>query len=146
MLDWLLRFPAADLDADPRLLLVKAWISALRGDEADMRDALARLDRLGELDAGPLPDGFASLESSLCVLSAAFAWGDVAAVARGRRPLGRARGAGSPWRPVVTWSLGWGHYCHGELDLAERWLPRRRRSPRRPTSGSSAPARSPTCQ
>ena len=23
---------------------------------------------------------------------------------------------------MVTWSLGWGHYCNGELDLAERWL------------------------
>ena len=28
----------------------------------------------------------------------------------------------SPWRPVVSWSLGWGHYCAGDLALAERWL------------------------
>ena len=79
VLDWLLRFPGATLDGDARLLLVLAWISALRGSEADMRAALVRLDRLGELEAGPLPDGFASLQSSLSVLSAAFAWGDVAA-------------------------------------------------------------------
>ena len=120
VLDWLLRFPEATLDGDARLLLVLAWISALRGSEADMRAALARLDRLGELEAGPLPDGFASLESSLCVLSAAFAWGDVAAIARGGRAVGRAGGAGvavAPGRHVVA-RLG---------PLLQR-RPRRRRS------------------
>jgi LuxR family maltose regulon positive regulatory protein len=122
VLDWLLRFPEAVLGADARLLLVHAWISALRGSEDDMRDSLARLRRLGELEAGPLPDGFASLESSLCVLSAAFAWGDVAASLEAGARSAELEGSESPWRPVVTWSLGWGHYCNGELDLAERWL------------------------
>jgi LuxR family maltose regulon positive regulatory protein len=28
----------------------------------------------------------------------------------------------SPWRPVITWALGWAHYCNGDLDAAERWL------------------------
>ena len=23
---------------------------------------------------------------------------------------------------MVTWSLGWAHYCNGDLDAAERWL------------------------
>jgi LuxR family transcriptional regulator, maltose regulon positive regulatory protein len=122
VLDWLLRFPEATLDADARLLLVLAWISALRGSERDMRGALARLGRLGVLEAGPLPDGFASLDSSLCVLSAAFAWGDVAASLAAGARAAELEGPESPWRPVVTWSLGWGHYCNGELDLAERWL------------------------
>ena len=122
VLDWLLRFPEATLDGDARLLLVLAWISALRGSEDDMRGALARLDRLGELEAGPLPDGFASLDSSLCVLSAAFAWGDVAASLEAGARSAALEAPESPWRPVVTWSLGWGHYCNGELDLAERWL------------------------
>ena len=44
-----------------------------------MREALARYRALGGEDEGPLPDGFASLESSVSVLRAAFAWGDVAA-------------------------------------------------------------------
>jgi LuxR family maltose regulon positive regulatory protein len=87
-----------------------------------MRAALARLRRLGELDDGPLPDGFASLESSVCVLSAAFAWGDVAASLEAGARSAELEGPDAPWRPVVTWSLGWGHYCNGDLDLAERWL------------------------
>ena len=122
VLDWLLHFPEAVLGGDARLLLVKAWISALRGDEDEMRGALARLRRLGELEDGPLPDGFASLESSVCVLSGAFAWGDVAASLEAGARSAELEGPDSPWRPVVTWSLGWGHYCNGELDLAERWL------------------------
>ena len=122
VLDWLHHFPEAVLGADRRLLLVKAWVSALHGDEGDMREALARVRELGELDEGPLPDGFASLASSVSVLSAAFAWGDVGAVlAEGARSA-ELEGPESPWRPVVTWSLGWAHYCNDELDLAERWL------------------------
>jgi LuxR family transcriptional regulator, maltose regulon positive regulatory protein len=122
VLDWLVRFPDALLDGDARLLLVKAWISALRGREDEMRRAIARVRELGGLDEGPLPDGFASLESSVSVLSAAFAWGDAGAVlAQGTRSA-ELEGPDSPWRPVITWSLGWGHYCRGELDVAERWF------------------------
>ena len=47
--------PAEVLAADRRLLLVRAWIAALRGSEADMRAALARVRELGGLDDGPLP-------------------------------------------------------------------------------------------
>ena len=122
VLEWLVGFPAAVLDADPRLLLVKAWVSALRGREADMRSAVARVRALGGLEAGPLPDGFASLEASVSVLSAAFAWGDAGAVlAEGARSA-ELEGPDSPWRPVVSWSLGWAHYCRGELEPAERWF------------------------
>src|SRR6185295_16579126 len=56
--DWLARFPAAMLDADPRLLAVSAWIAALRGREDEMDAAAARARALGRLDDGPLPDGF----------------------------------------------------------------------------------------
>jgi LuxR family maltose regulon positive regulatory protein len=120
--DWLQRIPAEVLAGDRRLLLVRAWIAALRGSEADMRAALARVRELGGLDDGPLPDGFASLGSSLSVLTAAFAWGDVRAVLEEGARSAEVEGPESPWRPVVTWSLGWAHYCTGELDEAERWF------------------------
>ena len=122
VLDWLLRFPAESLETDARLLLVKAWVSALLGREGDMRAAVARAVELGGLSDGPLPDGFASLESSLSSLQATFAWGDVTALLEhGERSL-ELEGPDSPWRPVLTWAVGWGHYCNGDLDEAERWF------------------------
>lgn len=122
VLDWLVRFPPEAVEADARLLLVKAWISALRGSEDEMRRAVRGVRELGGLQDGPLPDGFASLESSLSVLGAAFAWGDVAAVLEDGAHSAELGLAESPWRPVVTWALGWAHYCNGDLDAAEQWF------------------------
>ena len=111
VLDWL---------GSVELPAVEAWILALRGDEPGMRAALARIEPAQ--DDGPLPDGFASLESSVSTLRAAFAWGDVDAVIEHGRHALRLEPEGSPWRPVITWALGWGHYCRGELDESERWF------------------------
>jgi LuxR family maltose regulon positive regulatory protein len=117
--DWLAHVPD---DGDQRLLLVRAWVSALRGSEADMRAAATKARALGNLGDGPLPDGFISVESSLDVLEATFGWGDVQAIlAHGKRSE-QLEPPGSPWRPVITWALGWAHYCNGDLDAAERWL------------------------
>ena len=120
--EWLLRLPDEVLGADRRLLLVSAWIAALRGEEAGMRDALARYHALGGEDEGPLADGFASLESSVSVLRAAFAWGDVGRTLEEGTRAASLEGTEAPWRPVVSWSLGWAYYCSGQLDLAARWL------------------------
>ncbi len=124
VLDWLHGFPEEVLDAEPRLLAVKAWALALRGREDDMRVAVQRARRLGAAHphVGPLPDGFASLESSLSLMRATFAWGDVAAVLEHGERSAQLEGEDSPWRPVVTWALGWGHYCDGDLETAERRL------------------------
>ncbi len=122
VLDWLTRIPDAYVDTDARLLAVKAWVSALRGREGDMRIAAAKARALGGLDTGPLPDGFASLESSLSVLFATFGWGDVSAILEHGARSAALEGPESPWRPVVSWALGWAHYVTGDLDEAERWL------------------------
>ncbi len=122
VLEWLADFPEDVLAGDPRLLLVKAWVLALSGREDDMRAAVAAVRALGGLDDGPLPDGLSSVGSSLSVLAATFAWGDVGAVlAHGERSA-VLEGPDSPWYPVVTWALGWAHYCNGDLDLAEERL------------------------
>ena len=133
VLDWLGRIPEPVLDGDPQLLAVKAWVAALRGREDDMRAAVARARGLGGLATGPLPDGFASLESSLSVLSATFGWGDVSAILEHGARSAELEGPESPWRPVITWALGWAHYCNGDLDEAERWLTE--------TTGARAPGR-----
>ncbi len=87
-----------------------------------MRAAAARVRALGDLQAGPLPDGFVSVESSLSVLSATFGWGDVSAILEHGTRSAQLEGPESPWRPVITWALGWAHYCNGDLDEAEHWL------------------------
>ena len=130
--DWLRALPAAVLDGD-RAAAARPGLGRRRCAAA--RPTCAPRSRsvraLGGLDDGPLPDGFASLESSLSVLSATFGWGDVVGDPRARR---RARpqleGPDSPWRPVITWALGWAHYCNGDLDagraLADARRPRSR--------------------
>ena len=122
VLDWLARFPSEVLDADRRLLLVRAWVVALCGREDEMHRVVAQVRALGGLEDGPLPDGMASVESSLSVLSATFAWGDVGAVLDHGARSAALEGPESPWYPVLTWALGWAHYCNDELDLAEQRL------------------------
>jgi LuxR family transcriptional regulator, maltose regulon positive regulatory protein len=119
---WLRRFPDEVVDADARLVLVNAWVAALRGREDAMRGAVARAHELGGLDDGPLPDGFVSLESSLSVLTATFGWGDAGAILEHGMRSDELEGPDSPWRPVITWAIGWAHLCHDDLDEAERWL------------------------
>ena len=118
VLDWLARFPPEVLDDDARLLVVQAWVLALLGRQADMERAVAHARALGGLDDGPLPDGMASLGSSLSVLRATFAWGDVGAVLDHGTRSAALEGRDSPWYPVLTWALGWAHYCNDDLDAA----------------------------
>ena len=56
------------------------------------------------------------------MLSATFGWGDVSAILEHGTRSAELEGPDSPWRPVITWALGWAHYCNGDLDQAERWL------------------------
>jgi LuxR family maltose regulon positive regulatory protein len=120
--EWLRRIPDEILDGEARLLLVQAWVAALRGREDAMRAAVARVRELDVLDDGPLPDGFASVESSLSVLTATFCWGDAGAILANGSRSAELEGPDSPWRPVITWALGWAHLCHDDLDEAEHWL------------------------
>jgi LuxR family maltose regulon positive regulatory protein len=87
-----------------------------------MRRAIGLARERADLEAGPLPDGFSSLASSISVLRAAFGWGDVRVMLEEGARAAAREGLDSPWRPVVSWSLGWGHYCAGDLAEAERWL------------------------
>ena len=121
VLDWVRAFPDEALERDRRVLAVKAWVCALQGQTEAMWRAVDRLRALGGLAEGPLPDGLASLESSLSLLTAIFSGsGDVAAALANGSRAARLEGPDSPWYPVATWALGWAHYCNDELDLAEQ--------------------------
>ena len=122
VLAWLGRLPDEVLSGDVRLLLVQAWVLSLSAKREKAARAIAAVERLGDLSAGPLPDGFSSAEASLTMLRAGFPWGDVGAQLENGHRAAELEGPGSPWRPLASWSVGMGLYFRGELDEADRWF------------------------
>ena len=125
VLAWLRRLPDEILDGDVHLLLIQAWVlslSARREEAALVIAAVERLGDLGDLGAGPLPDGFSSGEASLTMLRACFPWGDTGAQLDNGRRAAELEGPGSPWRPLACWAVGTGLYFRGEPDEADRWF------------------------
>jgi len=122
VLAWIRRFPDEMLSGDVRLLLVKAWVLSLSVQREEAARVIAAAERLGELDGGPLPDGFSSVEASLTILRAAFPWGDVGAQLENGRRAAKLEGPGSPFLPVACWAVGIGLYYKGELGEADAWF------------------------
>jgi LuxR family maltose regulon positive regulatory protein len=119
---WLEGFPRERLCEDQVLLAVAAWVHSLNGDRDAAMDAITELERLGEFEAGPLPDGFSSIEASLTTLRALIAWGDNGYGLRNARRAVELEPPGSPWRAVVCFTLGARLYFSGDFDEADRWL------------------------
>jgi LuxR family maltose regulon positive regulatory protein len=118
---WLDTLPEDLVHADAALILVKAWIAALlgRGEERERFLALAE-DSSHE---GRLPDGTASVESSVAIIQAAFAFGGVQSIVEAARRAA-ALEAGHP-SPQAAWvRLGLGHslYLSGDTSAARRPL------------------------
>jgi LuxR family maltose regulon positive regulatory protein len=122
VLDWLGRFPDEILAGDIRLLLVQAWVLTWGARRKQAARAIAAAERLSESDAGPLPDGFSSVEASLTTLRAAFPWGDASAQLEYGLRAAKLEAPGSPWRPLACWAVGMGLYLHGECGAADRWF------------------------
>ena len=122
VLDWLGRFPDEILAGDIRLLLVEAWVLSRAARRKQAARAIAAAERLSESDAGPLPDGFSSVEASLTTLRAAFPWGDASAQLEYGLRAAKLEGPGSPWRPMACWAVGMGLYLRGEFGAADRWF------------------------
>ncbi len=122
VLAWLRRFPDEVLGGDVQLLLVQAWVLSLSTRREEAARVIAAAERLGDLGAGPLPDGFSSVEASLTMLRACFPWGDIADQLENGRRAAELEGPGSPWRPLACWAVGMGLYFHGEFGEADRWL------------------------
>ena len=122
VLAWLRRLPDEILDGDAQLLLVQAWVLSLSARREEAARAIAAAERLGDLGAGPLPDGFSSGEASLTMLRACFPWGDIGAQLDNGRRAAELAGPGSPWRPLACWAVGTGLYFRGEPEEADRWF------------------------
>ncbi len=122
VLAWLRRLPGEMLDGDVQLLLIQARVLSLSARREEAARAIAAVERLGDLGAGPLPDGFSSGEASLTMLRACFPWGDVGAQLENGRRAAELEGPGSPWRPLACWAVGTGLYFRGEPEEADRWF------------------------
>jgi LuxR family transcriptional regulator, maltose regulon positive regulatory protein len=122
VLAWIRRFPEEILSGDVRLLLVEAWALSLSAQREQAARAIAAAEQLGETGAGPLPDGFSSVEASLTALRACFPWGDVGAQLEHGRRAAKLEGPGSPWRPILCWAVGLGLYFSGESGKADQWF------------------------
>lgn len=120
VLAWLRRLPDEILGANVQLLLIQAWVLSMSARQGEAALAIAAVERLGDLGAGPLPDGFSSVEASLTILRATCPWGDVAAQLENARRAIELEPSGSPLRPVACWAMGMGLYFHGEFGEAGR--------------------------
>ena len=122
VLAWLQRLPDEMLAGNVQLLLIQAWVLSLSARREEAALAIAAVERLGDLDAGPLPDGFSSAEASLTMVRACFPWGDIGAQLDNGRRAAELEGPGSPWRPLACWAVGTALYFRGELEEADRWF------------------------
>ena len=122
VLAWLRQLPDEVLTSEVHLLLIQAWVLSLSARQEEAARAIAAVERLGDLGAGPLRDGFSSAGASLTMLRAGFPWGDVGAQLENARRAVELEGPGSPWRPLACWAVGMGLYFEGERDEADEWF------------------------
>ena len=121
-LAWLQRFPEPVLDADVGLLLIKAWVLSLCGLRDDAAAVLVAVDGFSPYPPGQLPDGFASIESSVTTLRALLPWGDVGTQLTDARRACELERPESTWFPCAAWSVAAALYYQGQLDDADTWF------------------------
>ena len=122
VLAWLRRLPDETLGNNVQLLLIQAWVLSLSARREEAALAIAAVQRLGGLGAGPLPDGFSSAEASLTMVRACFPWGDIGAQLDNARRAAELECPGSPWRPLACWAVGTALYFRGQPDEADPWF------------------------
>jgi LuxR family transcriptional regulator, maltose regulon positive regulatory protein len=110
---WLAGFDDPRIEGHAPLAVATAWVAALTG-ERERAARFAEAARRGSWD-GPMPDGTASRESALAIMSSAFG---LAAVSRMRRVAQRAvdlEPATSLHRATALELLGVAHTLEGEF-------------------------------
>lgn len=122
VLAWLQRFPGEILRESQQLLLVYAWVLSSSARREEAASAIARVEELGQLDAGPLPDGFGSPAASLATLQAYLPWGDIGRGLENGLRAAALEGPDSPWWPTISCSVGVCRYFSGRVDEADRWF------------------------
>jgi LuxR family maltose regulon positive regulatory protein len=101
---WMAGFTDDQIRANAPLSIAAAWVAALAGDgENAMR--FAAWARAGVWD-GPMPDGTASLESALAIMSSAFGSGGVSAMEAEAQLAVDLQPTSDGWRSLALLLLG----------------------------------------
>ena len=118
---WLDALPEELVNSDGPLLLARAWISAQYGRREERERFLGLAE--GSSYEGRLPDGSASIESSVAIIRAVFAFGSVQSIVEAaRRAAALEPEQTSPRAALVRLGLGIGLYLSGEASRARRPL------------------------
>ncbi len=117
VLAWLDALGASSIANDPAARVTAAWMAAISGDRAALKEHLAALEEFQ--DVGPLPDGTRSVESAISMIRGVFGYGGpVEMTASAQRALELETDGGSPYYSVAHMSRGHAAYVAGDLDLA----------------------------
>ena len=117
---WLQSLDEETLVACPPAAVTAGWVWALSGDPVRAQSCL-RAAREGTFD-GPLPDGSASIESAVALLSAMLGSLGVDRMLDDAWTAVRLELRGKPWRPLALTALGIAHVLTGQPQLAVREL------------------------
>jgi LuxR family transcriptional regulator, maltose regulon positive regulatory protein len=110
---WLAGFSDAQIEAHAPLAIAAAWVTALAG-EGERAARFADAARRGSWD-GPMPDGSASLESALAIMSSAFGLGGLSSMRAAAQRAVDLEPATSPWRPLALMLLGIARTLEGDF-------------------------------
>jgi LuxR family transcriptional regulator, maltose regulon positive regulatory protein len=110
------------MDANPRLLIVKAWTLSICGMQQEATAAIAAAEPLDGMSTGPMPDGASSVAASIATLRATVSFGDTGSAHTNAIRAAELESAGAPNWPRVCWSRGLGHFFRGEPVQAEPWF------------------------
>jgi LuxR family maltose regulon positive regulatory protein len=108
---WIAGFTVEQIAAHAPLAIAAAWVAALAGD-GERAARLTKTARSGSWN-GPMPDGTASLESALAIMTSAFGLGGLSAMrAAAQRAVEHEQGR---WRALALLLLGVAETLRGEL-------------------------------
>jgi LuxR family maltose regulon positive regulatory protein len=118
---WMRLLSDDQIAAHPLAAHCAAWAAALSGEPESMQRWLQVIEAAP--DAGPMPDGMASLESSAALLRGVYGFEGLAAMRESaRRAAGLETDPASPWYALARAAYGFSLYLSGDLVAAEEVL------------------------
>ena len=119
---WIAGFDDAQIEGHAPLAIAAAWVCALTGD-GERAARFGGAARNGSWD-GAMPDGSASLESALAIMSSAFGLGGLSGMRAAAQRAVDLEPVTSPWRALALFILGLaetlqGDFANASVALAE---------------------------